>query len=100
MESYLQKAWGESIDNVNLDDVKIAIKETIAMDEEHGTFWVGLVEDEENILEANQNLLVTAVFADGTTLKKQFSNWTEIERLYGIFLTGDFYKIQSLMKVL
>lgn len=97
MESYLQKAWGESIDNVNLDDVKLAIQETIAMDQEHGAFWVGLVEDEENVLETNQSLSVTAVFADGCILKKQFGNWGEIERLYKTFLTGDFDTVKTIM---
>lgn len=38
MESYLQKAWGDSIENLTIEDVKIAIREPIIMDEEHGSF--------------------------------------------------------------
>ncbi len=41
-EIYLQTAWGDSIDDVDMEDIRDVIEETLEMDEENGRFWVGI----------------------------------------------------------
>ena len=36
---WIEKGWGDSVENATFDDIKSAIEETIRMDEEHGAFW-------------------------------------------------------------
>ena len=95
--SYLQKAWGEAIDNISLDDVKIAIQETIVMDDEHGAFWVSIGDDETYILETHKDLLVIGIFNNGKEIKKQFKDWTEIESLYTLLLDGAFNEVELVL---
>ncbi|GAB4020041.1 hypothetical protein [Spirosoma koreense] len=52
---YLEKAWGDSIEDATIDDVRVAIDEIQQMDEEHGAFWIGS-DDGENTLEVNKDL--------------------------------------------
>jgi len=95
--SYLQKAWGDAIDNISLNDVKIAIQETIKMDDEHGAFWVGIGDDEAYILETHKDLLVIGIFNDGKKIKRQFRDWTEIESLYTLLLDGAFNEVELVL---
>ena len=60
---WIEKAWGDSVDNATFDDIKIAIKETINMDDEHGAFWVGHVET-ESVLEVHKDLVVFYAYND------------------------------------
>ena len=85
--SYLQTAWGDSIDDdVSIDDIVTAINQIQEMDEEHGAFWVGIGE-EENTLEVSKDLSIFAVFAeDGSQIKAQFNSWEEVKALYESFL--------------
>jgi ADP-heptose:LPS heptosyltransferase len=84
---YLQTAWGESFDDVTIDDVRTAITKIQEMDEEHSAFWVGMG-DEENILEVSKDLNIIVVLAKDREkqLKTQFKSWKEIEALYESFL--------------
>ncbi len=101
--TYLQKAWGDSIDNVTIEDIKIAISEAQNMDEEHGAFWVGIGNtfcyDEENILETHKDLSVLGIFADQPykEIKAIFKTWTDIENVYRHFLSGDFEKVKAML---
>lgn len=52
---WIEKGWGDSVENATFDDIKSAIEETIRMDEEHGAFWVGHMEN-EFVLEVHKNL--------------------------------------------
>jgi hypothetical protein len=40
---WVEKTWGDHVENATMDDVRVAIKETLDMDDEHGEFWVGRV---------------------------------------------------------
>ena len=62
-ESYLEKAWGDSVDNPKLKDIKTAIHETQKMDDEHGAFWVSVFDenDIEVVLEVSKNLRITLI---------------------------------------
>lgn len=39
IENYLQRAWSDGVNNINIEDVKIAIEELKEMDDEHGAIW-------------------------------------------------------------
>lgn len=99
IESYLEKAWGDSVDNVTIDHVRQAILETQKMDDEHGAFWVSLFINEENVLETHKDLEVIGIFETEPEkqYKAKFDNWTEIENLYKIFLSVDFEKVKTIL---
>ncbi|MFD1145419.1 hypothetical protein ACFQ4C_30110 [Larkinella insperata] len=85
--AYLGKGWGDSVDDASIDDVRVAIEETQAMDEEHGAFWVGS-DDGENVLEVSKDLNLIAVF-DGNEEKEyrlKGKDWEEVKTLYELFL--------------
>lgn len=100
-QTYLQTGWGDSVDDVDMEDISWAISETIEMDNEQGLFWVGIfVGLSELILEVKKDLTVTGIFNDNEdeNVKAQFSNWIEIEDLYKIFLDKDFDQVQALIR--
>ena len=96
-EAYLQKAWGDSVDNPTIQDVRNAISETIKMDDEHGAFWVGIADKDETVLETYKDLSVIGIFPGiaEQQIKSRFYNWKEIEDLYNVFLAGDFDAVKA-----
>jgi hypothetical protein len=96
-ETYLQKAWSDPLDNVTIEDVKAAIREIQDMDEEHGSFWVGVINEDENVLETNKDLSLIAIFSDKPDIqfRKQADSWTQIEDLYRMFLKGDLDAVKA-----
>lgn len=100
-ETYLQTCWGDSYDDVTMEDVQSAIEETIEMDDEESRFWVGIfVGDSEIVLESRKNLTVLGIFNDTEEeeIEAKFDNWAEVEALYELFLTKDFDQVQSILK--
>ncbi|MCY0968948.1 hypothetical protein [Chryseobacterium wangxinyae] len=95
-ENYLQKVWGDNLDNVDIND----IKETLKMDDEHGAFWVSIMIEGENVLEMHKNFDVIGVFEDNENLqyKRNFKNINEIISLFEIFLTEDFTHVKTILK--
>jgi hypothetical protein len=71
-----------------MDIVRTAIEELKNMDDEHGAFWVGLVKNDESILEVHKNLKLVGIFEDEPEIeyKGQGTNWTEIESMFETFL--------------
>ncbi|MBE9460390.1 hypothetical protein ACFP1I_03240 [Dyadobacter subterraneus] len=100
-EIYLQTAWGDSIDDVDMEDIRDVIEETLEMDEENGRFWVGIfVGDNEVVLESRKNMTVLGIFNDSEEeeIEAQFDSWTEIESLYELFLAKDFAQVAAIMR--
>jgi len=99
METYLQTAWGDQWDNVDLDIIRTAIKGTKEMDDEHGAFWVGLIKDEENILEVDKDLRLIGVFEyePGVQYKGRAKDWDEVETLFQILLSDKIELLKSLL---
>ena len=96
-ETYLQKAWGDSLENVSINDVRNAIYETQHMDDEHGAFWVGLFNSNENVLEVHKDLTIIGVFEDSPDeqIKRKGKSWEEIESLYCLLLEGHLNKLKQ-----
>ena len=97
METYLQTAWGDQWDNVDMDIVRKAIKGTREMDDEHGAFWVGLVKDEENVLEVHKDLGLFGVFEaePGVQFKGRAKDWDEVEALFQVLLSDKMEILKS-----
>lgn len=106
VESYLEKGWGDSVDNPKIADIEIAIKETQKMDDEHGAFWVGVFseDDKEVVLEVSKNLGQTLIL-DPENLnpetfnekKNQAKNWKEVLENYRLLLNGELHKVEERM---
>src|SRR5215212_8339393 len=97
METYLQTAWGDQWDNVNMDIVRTAIKGLKEMDDEHGAFWVGLMKEEENVLEVHKNFDLYGVFEDEPEIqyRGRGRDWAEIDKLFEAFLAGKMDIVKS-----
>lgn len=95
----IEKAWGDSVENVTMDDIKTAIKETIDMDDEHGAFWIKH-DDFENVLEVHKDLKLFYIYGDNPSdqLYVKLSSWDEIKKLYKYFLENNFEKIEREIK--
>lgn len=93
---WIEKAWGDSVENASLNDLDVAIQETIEMDEEHGAFWVGHA-DEEYILEVHKDLKLFFAFGEreDEQLHIQLHNWEEARFLYQLFFAADFGRLRA-----
>ncbi len=99
-ETYLQRAWSDSIDGVTIEDVRIAINEVQKMDDEHGAFWVGIVDEDEFILEVSKDLRLIAILDRESEEEIHFKakDWAEVEGLYNLFLNEKFDELKAKMK--
>jgi len=106
VESYLEKGWGDSVDNPKLEDIKTAINETQKMDDEHGVFWVSVFgeNDKEIVLEVSKNLRITLVLdpenLDPETFiekKSTAENWEAVLENYRLLLNGEIDKVEERM---
>lgn len=101
-ENYIQKAGGDSAENVNIYDIRKAILELPKMDDEHGAFWVGIFgpEIDEVILEVHKDLTMIGNF-DGTAeneLKIVAESWNEVESNYELLLNGNLTELKKRLK--
>jgi hypothetical protein len=99
VQTYLQKGWGDTLEDITMEDVRLAIAETMAMNEEHAAFWVGIIDGDEMVLETSKDLTVVGVFPSETEpeIEATFKSWTAIEKLYAIFLAQDFDKVKAML---
>lgn len=96
---WIEKAWGDHVDNATMVDIRVAIKETINMDDEHGAFWIGHNEN-ENVLEIHKDLEIFYAFNDNLDdqLKTKLDSWQEVENLYEQFLNDNYGQIKSFIE--
>lgn len=94
-EFWIEKAWGDSVENATFNDIDAAIKETIAMDDEHGAFWVG--HDGEYVMEIDKSLRIIFVYGEDQqhSLIANLNNWEEAKSLYKQFFESKFEKLKS-----
>jgi len=96
-ESYIQYASGYSKENVTLQDIITALSDLERMDDEHDAFWVGVINNDENVLETHKDLIVIGIFEDepATEIRGQVSSLSEAKELYELFLKGDFDTVRT-----
>ena len=99
-ETYLQRSWSEAVEDVLLEDVQLAIQELQEIDDQHSTIWVGIVSDEEYILEVDKHKRLNAILdpESGEEMEYVAANWTEVEELYSLFLKEQFQDLKSKLK--
>jgi len=100
METYLQTAWGDQWDDVTIDIIKTVIEGIKRMDDEHGAFWVIVVNDDENVLEVHNDLELFGVFEDepGIQYKGRGKDWNDIEALFQTFLANNIEIVKTQLK--
>ncbi|WP_106794490.1 hypothetical protein [Aquimarina sp. Aq78] len=98
MENYIQYAGGYQKDNIDLSDIKKAIKDVQQADDEHGAFWVSVIIENENVIETNKDLSLSIIL-DEEQMKFQAANWTEVEELFILLLDEKFIDIKNKIKV-
>jgi hypothetical protein len=96
-ETYLQKAWGDAIDEVTIEDVRDAIKEVQEIDGEQAAFWVGIVDEDEFILEVNKDLSLMAILdrESEEEIHSKAKDWAEVENLFTLFLNEQFDELKK-----
>jgi hypothetical protein len=98
---WIEKAWGDSVDNATMDDIKVAIRETTEMDDEHGAFWVGNNDsDNHYIMEIRKDLMLFFNINDNPKdqLAVRLHSWAEVESLYRLFLDNHYEQIEREIK--
>jgi rRNA maturation endonuclease Nob1 len=97
-DSHIQYAGGYQKDNISKADIEKAIKDIQLMDDEHGAFWVSVITVDENVIEVNKDLSLSAIF-EGDEIKYQANDWNEVNELYSLLLKKEFHEVkQRLMK--
>ncbi|WP_293309523.1 hypothetical protein [Pedobacter sp. UBA5917] len=97
-ENYLQRAWSDAMDNVNIEDIKLAIRELKEMDDEHGAIWVGVIKNDENVIEVEKDLTAYIHFEEQETISTKLNSWEEVIELYKLLLDQKFDDIISFVK--
>ena len=93
---WIEKAWGDTVNNATMDDVRVAIQETVNMDDEHGAFWAGNM-DYENVMEVHKDLELFYIYNDNLAeqLKVKLTTWNEAESLYKLFFDNNFEQVEN-----
>lgn len=95
-EFWIENAWGDSVDNATIDDIKVAIQETLKMDDEHGAFWVGN-NDNEFVMEIHKDLKLFFATNDKSDeqITTKLHSWAEVEKFYQLFLDNRYEEIEK-----
>ena len=93
---WMETGWGNSFKNATFDDIKIAIEETIKMDEEHGAFWVGHMEN-EFVLEVHKNFDLFFVCGENQDeqIQTKLDNWEDVKYFFKMYFNGQFEKLKK-----
>ena len=99
-DSYIQYAAGYNKENVTLKDIDLAIKDVQEMDEEHGAFWISMLEenDEEYVIEVNKGLKISVMFGEKLDFQYNSRNWDEIKDILKLHIDRKFDDIILMMK--
>lgn len=96
-ENYIQYANGYQKDNIDESDIIKAISDIQLVDEEHGAFWVSVINDDENVIEVNKDLSLFVIFEE-QEMKYQAKDWNEITELLKLLLVKKFDIISERVK--
>ena len=93
---WIEKGWGESVENATFDDIIIVIEETIRTDEEHGAFWVGHMEN-EFVLEVHKNLDLIFVYGENQDeqIQTKLDNWEDVKHFFKLYFDNEFEKLKT-----
>lgn len=100
-EFWIEKGWGESIDNATVEDVNFAIEEIIRIEDEYGTFWVGHTE-KEYVLKIHKNLDLFFIYGKNQDKQMQIKlgNWDEFVHFFERYYAKDFVGLKKEIKLI
>lgn len=96
-ENYIQYAEGYNKDNITFKEIEKAIIEIQQADDEHGTFWVSVITEDENVIETDKYLNLIIVF-EGNQINYKAKDWDEVKELYKLLLDEKFEAIKQKVK--
>lgn len=93
---WIEKDWGDSVENAIFDDIKTAIAETVQMDEEHGAFWVGHMEN-EFVLEVHKNFDLFFVYGENQDeqIQTKLDNWDDVQHFFQLYFDSEFERLKN-----
>lgn len=97
---WIEKGWGDSVENATFDDIKTAIEETKKMDEEHGAFWVGHMEN-EFVLEVHKNCDLFFVYGENQDeqIQTKLDNWEDVKHFFKMYFDSEFEKLKKAIEL-
>lgn len=100
-EFWIEKGWGVSIDNATIMDANVAIAETLEMHDEHGSFWIGHI-DEEYVLEIHKNLDLFFIYGENQDkqLKVELRNWEQARYFIQMYFAKEFFVLITEIELL
>ena len=96
-ENYIQYASGYQKDNIDETDIDKAITDIQLLDQEHGAFWVSVINDDENVIEVKMDLSITLIVG-GHETKFRAADWNEVAELCKLLLLEKFNEIALRVK--
>lgn len=98
-DSYIQYAGGYNKEDVNSNDITKALEDIKKMDQEHGAFWISMLneEDEEMVIEVNKDLNLSLIFGE-EEFQYQSQNFEEIKSILELHINKEFDKIKAITK--
>jgi len=93
-KNYIQYLGGYNKDNNDLNDIDKAINAIKLIDDEHGVFWVSVINEDENVIETDKHLNLAIVF-DGNQSNYKARNWFEVKEFYKLLLEENFEAIKQ-----
>ena len=99
-DSYIQYLAGYDKENVTAEDIDKAIKDIQEMDDEHGAFWISILEknDEEYVIEVNKRLKVSVMYGEKIDIQYKSQGWDEIKHILKLHIDRKFDEIISIVK--
>ena len=92
--AYLQKSWGDSIQNPTPSDVQTAITEMRDQEAENDGFWIG-TDDDEMVLEMQKDFTLTLVLCGEICRTATCLNSQQAVELYRRFLKGEYEMVKD-----
>ncbi len=98
--AYIQYAAGESKDDIFRMEILRGLKYLREIDQEHGAFWVGIYNKDENVLEVNRSLLVTGAFEDDpeNDIRYRAKSPEEVYELFDLLLDMKFDQLKQRLR--
>jgi len=97
IENYIQYAVGYQKDNINILDIKKAINDLSKMDDEHSSFWVGVISDKEYVLEVDKEKHMFIHLEEESETKYTAVSWVQVEKLFEHLLSLEFEAIKKIV---
>lgn len=93
---WIEKNWGQSVDNASLEDALIAIEQILSRSGEHACFWLGHT-DQEYVLEIQNTLELVFTYGENQDkkIKAKLFTWEQCLHLIKMYFAHDFLAIKS-----